>query len=96
MYHLRTTRGKDDGEMQVAVIWSPMLYLLDTPSILGPYLGRSKIESRRRSHWSLPRECTILHIQVRAGMGFPRDFPRAEPEGNPEENPFLPELGCVV
>ena len=51
MYHLRTTRGKDDGEMQVAVIWSPMLYLLDTPSILGPYLGRSKIESRRRSHW---------------------------------------------
>jgi hypothetical protein len=48
----------------------------------------------------LPREvrtvCTILHIQVRAGMGFPRDFPRAEPEGNPEENPFLPELGCVV
>ena len=43
MYHLSTTGGKDNGDMQVALIWSPMVYLLDTPNILGPDFGRSGI-----------------------------------------------------
>ena len=48
MYHLRTTGGKEDRDMQVAVILSPMVYLFDTPSILGPNLGRS--ENKRVRH----------------------------------------------
>jgi hypothetical protein len=42
MYQLSTAGGKDMGEMQLAVIWSPIWYLESTPRILGPELGRSE------------------------------------------------------
>ena len=42
MYQRSTAGGKERGEMQLTVIWSPTWYFELTPRMLGPELGRSE------------------------------------------------------
>ena len=53
----------------------------------------SAFELRQRAdklflHTDNKQECNILHIQVRAGMGFPRDFPRDFPRARGKPIPW--------